>query len=198
MATRKISDIIEDLRDSVKDDSLDVSAIREKTQERASELEAILKKEKSDERFFSVLLILVSLFVIAFAVITYLNNDDLRDDVTQKKGIISKFENAIKHDTIHVYYDQDGKEITIQSLLDDNMRLMNRVSAQESYLRSIKAAYGIDIVKNKDGYYIEADKVDSAMILLPVFRDRLSYDSVKKQWIVTRRVVQVGDKTYPE
>lgn len=198
MATRKISDIIEDLRDSVKDDSLDVSAIREKTQERASELEAILKKEKSDERFFSVFLILVSLFVIAFAVITYLNNDDLRDDVTQKKGIISKFENAIKHDTIHVYYDQDGKEITIQSLLDDNMRLMNRVSALESYLRSIKDAYGIDIVKHKDGYHIEADKVDSAMILLPVFRDRLSYDSVKKQWIVTRRVVQVGDKTYPE
>lgn len=186
------------MKTAANDDGKDFATLAEKTNERATELEAILAKEKADDRFALVMAILALLFVGAFAIITYMSNDDLRDDVTQKKNIINKYEQAVRHDTVHIYYDHDGKEITIQSLLDDNMRLMNRVSALESYLRSIKDAYGIDIVKHKDGYHIEADKVDSAMLLLPVFRDRISHDSVKKQWIVTRKVIQVGDKTYPE
>lgn len=205
MATRRISEIIEDLRTAAKDANLDISNLQKNTEERASELEAILAKEKSDAKFMAVIGFLAILFSAAVAIITSMSNDDLREDVTQKKEIITKYEQAVRHDTIHTYYDENGKEITVSSLLDDNMRLMNKVSLLEmeismykTKLDAIKQLYGIEFVKGRNEYRIEAKQADSARRLLPVFRDRLKYDSIKKQWTVTRRSVQIGDKTYPE
>lgn len=205
MATRKIKDIIADMRTAANDDGKDFAVLAENTNERAAELEAILAKEKADEKFAFIMVILALLFVGAFAIITYISNDDLRDDVTQKKDIINKFEQAVRHDTIHTYIDEDGKEITVPSLLDDNMKLMNKISIleleksiYELKLDIIKSNYGIEVVKDNNKYHIEAKEADSAKRLLPVFRDRLKYDSIKGQWTVTRRVVKVGDKTYPE
>lgn len=205
MATRKIKDIIADMRAAANDNSKEFDTLAERTNERAAELEAILAKERSDERFAFIVAMLAMLFVGAFAIITYMSNDDLREDVTQKKDIITKYEQAVRHDTIHTYYDKDGKEITIPILLDDNMRLMNKISDLEQEksmyelkLDIIKSRYGIEIVKDNNEYRIDAKEADSAKLLLPVFRDRLKYDSIKGQWMVTRKVVQVGDKTYPE
>ncbi|MBO7045652.1 MAG: hypothetical protein J6W38_04780 [Prevotella sp.] len=205
MATRKIKDIIADMRAAANDDGKDFATLAEKTNERALELEAILAKDKADFKFAIIAMTLALLFVIAFAYITDMYNDDLREDVIQKKEIITKYEQATKHDTIHTYVNEDGKEITVPSLLDDNMKLMNKISIleleksiSELKLDMIKKKYGIEVVQANDEVHIEAKEVDSAKLLLPVFRDRLKYDSIKGQWTVTRRVVQVGDKTYPE
>ena len=190
MATRKISDIIEQLRAAANDNDMDVSALREKTNEQASELESILKKEKANENYIHIFVILMLLFMGAFALITYMNNDDLREDVTQKKDIITKYENAVIHDTIRTYVDENGKEITVPSLLDDNIKLMNKISEMEAKmslyefkLEYIKNRYGIRMDRGK----VESKEVDSAILLLPVYRDRLSYDSIKKQWSVIRK-----------
>lgn len=190
MATRKISDIIEQLRAAANDNDMDVSALREKTNEQASELESILKKEKANENYIHIFVILMLLFMGAFALITYMNNDDLREDVTQKKDIITKYENAVIHDTIRTYVDENGKEITVPSLLDDNIKLMNKISEMEAKmslyefkLKYIKNRYGIRMDRGK----VESKEVDSAILLLPVYRDRLSYDSIKKQWSVIRK-----------
>lgn len=192
METRKLSDIIEDLRSSVSDESLDVSMLREKIRNRVSELDAVLAKEKSDGLLFNIVLGMLMLFTVAFAIITYMNNDDLREDVTQKKEIITKYEKAVSRDTIHTYIDEDGKEITVPSLLDDNLKLMNkihdlefRLDLYEMKLRSIETQYGIKVVNDKNLYHLEGKKVDSALLLLPVFRDKMSYDSIKRQWTIS-------------
>lgn len=205
MATRKIKDIIADMRAAAADDGKDFATLAEETNKRAMELEAILAKERADNKFAAIAFTLTILFVLAFAFITNMYNDNLLEDVTQKKEIITKYEQAVRHDTIHTYYDESGKEITVSSLLDDNMRLMNKVSLLEmeismykTKLDAIKQLYGIEFVKEKNEYRIEAKQADSAKLLLPVFRDRLKYDSIKKQWSVTRRSVQIGDKIYPE
>ena len=205
MATRKIKDIIADMRAAAADDGKDFATLAEETNKRAMELEAILAKERADNKFAAIAFTLTILFVLAFAFITNMYNDNLLEDVTQKKEIITKYEQAVRHDTIHTYYDESGKEITVSSLLDDNMRLMNKVSLlemeismYETKLDAIKQLYGIEFVKERNEYRIEAKQADSAKLLLPVFRDRLKYDSIKKQWTVTRRSVQVGDKIYPE
>lgn len=205
MATRKIKDIIADMRAAAADDGKDFATLAEETNKRAMELEAILAKERADNKFAFIAFTLSILFAIAFAYITDMYNDNLLEDVTQKKEIITKYEQAVRHDTIHTYYDENGKEITVSSLLDDNMRLMNKVSLlemeismYETKLDAIKQLYGIEFVKEKNEYRIESKQADSAKLLLPVFRDRLKYDSIKKQWTVTRRSVQIGDKTYPE
>lgn len=205
MSTRKIKDIIADMRTSAADDGKDFSTLAGKTIEHASELEAILAKERADNKFAVIAFTLATLFVIAFAVITNMYNDDLIEDVSQKKDIINKYEQAVIHDTIYTYHDKDGKEITVSSLLDDNLRLMNKISMleteislYETKLEAIKNLYGIEFVKYNNEYRLEAKQADSAQLLLPVFRDRLKYDSIKGQWTVMRRVVKVGDKTYPE
>ncbi len=205
MAISKIKDIIEEMRAAANDNGLDASALREKTIEQASELEAILKNEKANDRYYILLAILSLMFTITFAFITASYNDDLREDVTQKKEIITKFENAVRHDTISMYYDQDGKELTVPSLLDDNLKLMNKISLleyknelYEIHLQYIDSRYGIKIIHDMDKSYVEGKKVDSALLLLPVYRDRLSYDSIKKQWTVKRTTVKVGDKSYTE
>ena len=208
METRKIKDIIADMRADAASGSHDFDVLAKYTIERADELEAILKQEKADGKFYLVVALLAVVFSTVAAFITDMYNNDLKDDVTQKKEIISKFENAVRHDTIHTYYDKDGKEITVQSLLNDNIKLMNRInelnlqlSIRDIQLDEIEARYGIKVVKEKGSnvrYHIDGKKADSALHLLPVFRDRVSYDSIKRQWSVTRRTVKIGDKTYPE
>lgn len=192
MATRRISEIIEDLRTAAKDANLDISNLQKNTEERASELEAILAKEKSDAKFMAVIGFLAILFSAAVAIITSMSNDDLREDVTQKKEIITKYEQAVRHDTIHTYYDESGKEITVPILLDDNLKLMNKIhdlefklDQYEMKLQSIEAQYGIKVVNDKNLYHLEGRKVDSALLLLPVFRDKMTYDSIKKQWTIS-------------
>ena len=185
MATRKISEIIEDLRTAVKDDNMTISDLQKNTEERASELEAILAKEKSDAKFMAVIGFLAILFSVAVAIITSMSNDDLREDVTQKKEIITKYEESVRHDTVYKYM----KKI-------NDLEYQN--SLNEIKLQSIESQYGIKVVGDKNLFHLEANRVDSALRLLPVFRDRVKYDSVKGQWSVTRRTVQIGDKSYPE
>lgn len=205
MAIRRIKDIIDDLRTAASDNNQDFATLAEKTNERATELEAILAKEKSDVKFFMFMIILSLLFTVAFAIITHMSNDDLREDVTQKKEIINKFEQTVTNDTVYKYSDQKGNELTIPSLLDDNIKLMNKISNLEADLeirdimiKDIEARYGIKVINENNTYRIEGGKADSAMMLLPSYKDRLSYDSVKHQWIITKKYVKIGDKTYPE
>ena len=35
-------------------------------------------------------------------------------------------------------------------------------------------------------FYLQANKVDSALMLLDVYRDKIHYDAKKKEWIVVR------------
>ena len=35
--------------------------------------------------------------------------------MTQKKEIITKYEESVRYDTVHTYIDKDGKEITISA-----------------------------------------------------------------------------------
>lgn len=205
MATRKISEIVADMKAALENESLDASALRAQMNHRANEFDATLAKWKSDDKFINVVLLLIALFTGAFAIITNLSNDDLREDVTQKKEIINKYEKAVGYDTISTYEGKDGKEVTVSSLLKDNMKLITKVALLESELefselklKAIKQMYGIEFVKEDSTYRIEAKQADSARMLLPVFRNRLKYDSIKKQWFVEHKYVKVGDKTYPE
>lgn len=201
MATRKIRDIIADMRAAANDDGKDFATLAEKTNDRAAELEAILAKEKADEKFGLIMVMLVLLFVGAFAIITYISNDDLREDITQKKEIITKYEESVKYDTVHTYIDKDGKEITVPSLLEDNLKLMNKIGDLEYKidlykikLQDIEMQYGIKVVDDKSFFHLEAKKVDSAMILLPVFRDKMAFDSTKRRWTISIDTEKINRK----
>ena len=189
------------MRAAAADDGKDFGTLAEKTIERAAELEAILAKERADNKFAAIAFTLSILFVLAFAFITDMYNDNLLEDVTQKKEIITKYEQATRHDTIHTYFDKDGKEITVPGLLDDNLKLMNKISDLEykidlykMKLQDIEIQYGIKVVDDRNLFHIEAKKVDSALILLPVFRDKMTYDSIKSRWTISIETEKINKK----
>ncbi len=205
MKTGKIKEIIEDLRTAVNSDDQDIAVLREKTNEQLSNLDAILQKEESSINYVFIVAILIFLFIGAFGVITSMSNDDLREDVTQKKEIITQYEKVVKNDTVFTHTYIDGKELNISDLLDDNLKLMNKVGAlefkvslYEGFFKTLENRYGIKVRKDKDLYYLETNKVDSAMLLLSTYRDKVSYDSLGRKWIVTQSEYIKGDKTSSE
>ncbi|MGI4742942.1 MAG: hypothetical protein ACRYG7_47940 [Janthinobacterium lividum] len=61
----------------------------------------------------------------------------------------------------------------------------------KSRLRVLEKGYGMKARTHQEGQYriteYETSKMDSALVLLDVFRNRLSYDSVGKKWHVRMR-----------
>jgi hypothetical protein len=65
------------------------------------------------------------------------------------------------------------------------------LSLYKARLRTLEKGYGIKSRTRQEGRYriteYETSKMDSALVLLDVFRNRLSYDSVGKKWHVRIR-----------
>lgn len=88
--------------------------------------------------------------------------------------------------------ENDNLENTIDSLeiLKDNLKLKNHNN--EKKLKLIKDNYGIEFsefykVKNKDttNYFrMNAQKIDSALMLLQVYRKNLIYNNEKNEWYI--------------
>lgn len=193
MATRKIEDVVKDLGSAASDNNLDVSALREKVRKHTEEINTIIRKEESFLRWMLVISMLVLLFLVAYTIITDISADDLRNDVSTKKEIIKQYENGGLHDSVHTYVDSDGNEITVSSLLDDNLKLMQQLNHEryerqmrDLYLDVIKEQYNIRVYERNNHIHVEADRVDSALMLLGTYRDKLKYDEPQKQWIISR------------
>ena len=192
MAKRTFEQVVNDIKDALAQSNLNELELRDKVSEHTVELEDMLKKEKAENKFFGFILLLLSFFLVIFAFITYLDNEDLRDSVTEKKEIITKYENITRKDTIKTYSDIKGEKLTVENLLNENLELLKKVSdyefkiyKYEAYLDLIKRQYGIIIIDENHSIRTKGEKVDSAMILLAVYRDKLKYDSIKKHWYIT-------------
>ena len=80
-------------------------------------------------------------------------------------------------------------------LFEKNKKIANEIDSiysitksQESALKLIEKNFSIRYTSNISGNKIKvsllSEKADSAFLLLPYFRDRLQYDSLKKCWII--------------
>lgn len=193
MATRKIEDVVKDLKSAASDKDLDVSVLRDKVGLHAEELSAIIRKEESFLKWTLAISVLVLLFLVAYTIITDMSADDLRNDVTTKKEIIKQYENGGLSDTVRTYVDGDGNEMTVKSLLEDNLKLMQQLSHEsyerrmkELYLDVIREQYDIRVYERNNQIHVEATRVDSALMLLGTYRDKLKYDEQKHQWTISR------------
>jgi len=201
MATRKIDDVVKDLESAASDKNLDVSALREKVGKYAGEINVIIRKEESFFKWILAISILALLFLVTYTIITDMSADDLRNDVTTKKEIIRQYENGSLSDTVHVYVDSNGNEMTVKSLLNDNMKLMQQLNHEsyerrmkELYLDVIREQYDIRVYERNNHIYVEADRVDSALMLLGTYRDKLKYDDQKRQWSISRTDIETSVK----
>lgn len=80
--------------------------------------------------------------------------------------------------------------------------IYNKKSENKSYSDALKAAldlinksYGIDYEITNDGtsykvFLIPSQKIDSALMLLPYFRENLHYDKKSGKWVIIRTIIE--------
>ena len=62
---------------------------------------------------------------------------------------------------------------------------MNELTSALGKLDYIKETYGVYVETDKNGdWHLKADRVDSALLLLPHYKDCINYNPQKKHWTI--------------
>ena len=99
---------------------------------------------------------------------------------------IMQSDNKIKYLTRHgtvVTYNQLAKEN--DSLIKVHYDEKSHNSKLQLQLDLIKRNYPIEIKREGDVYTVVSPQIDSALILLPYYRDKLKYNHKDKSWSIT-------------
>ena len=80
----------------------------------------------------------------------------------------------------------DGRPITYKQLEHS----VDSLSEYKIFLELIKKNYPIKTKKVGNTYSISSEKIDSALMLLPTYRDMLYFDAKEKVWIITRDYIR--------
>ncbi|MDR2907276.1 MAG: hypothetical protein LBU91_04730 [Bacteroidales bacterium] len=158
--------------------------------------------------FIATMLALGAIFVQDYKIQNY------RNDIIEKQGIIirlqstdslfnqimeTKLNDGETHRT-YFYLSRDGEVVSYNELSTENntlvfekdslLRKYNEIKFQmnllEDILDFIGKKYEIVVTKiDERKTLIEAHKIDSALMLLPYYRNKLEYDSIDRVWIIT-------------
>lgn len=115
-------------------------------------------------------------------------------DKSKSVSYLSREGKALTYgDLIDMYKDQEAENnnlkkesvdkyneliIEINSLRSDSLLF-------EQKIRIIKEKYGIEAVEENGYIFVKGLEVDSALMLLPYYRDKLKYNTEKKSWTIT-------------
>ena len=193
METRVYKEIINDIRGFSSENkqlSEDEKALLNKC---ADELESKSKYSK----FIILILFILFMGCLVVLFLSSIENDNLKTDLSNKKNLIESYEKIIRfeNDSTHsfTYRTKNGNAITYQELIDENFDLLKKnsnleyeVKKRDLFLDLIKDNYGIRVKESNNQIWAEGEKVDSALLLLDLYRDKVKYDSQTKTWSVSR------------
>lgn len=197
METRDYKDIISSLR-SFSDGCEQLSTeSKEKLDGIISDIEVKTKKDAQNNLFGYFILFVLLIGSIIMWMLTDIQKSDIETDCRNKTMRINQYEKLIRfdNDSTHsfVYRTKDGEPITYQELMDENFNLMKQnnnlqyeISKKNTYLDVINHNYGIVVKEHNNYIWAEGAKVDSALLLLEVYRDRMKYDPEKEVWLIDR------------
>lgn len=148
------------------------------------EMDVELAKARKKSLYYKniVSLIIVLLFLSVASMLFLIDRNTALDSRVQTLEYRdSLFSKVLKSDTksIVTYRIKNGKPITYNQLANENDSIRIRLNMVTSH-------YPISFIQKGSQYSIHAPQVDSAMMLLPVYRDMLKYDKKSNSWIVTR------------
>ena len=87
---------------------------------------------------------------------------------------------------------EEGRAL-IDSLNRQNWKYRDDYEITKLKLELIMKNYPIYVGQDGNRYYVEARKIDSALMLLPYYRDKLTFDPEEKTWIITYTKEEVAD-----
>lgn len=193
METRTYKDAIKDLRGFSSENAQLSDELKEQLNKYVDEIESKYKDSKF--ALFLLFVLLIGSFVMWM--LSSIENDDLKVDIQNKKSRIESYEKIIKFevDSTHsfTYRTREGKPITYQELTDENFDLLQKnsnleyeIKKRDIYLDVIRKNYGIKVKERNNRIWAEGEKVDSALLLLNLYRDKVKYDPKTQTWSVTR------------
>lgn len=161
-----------------------------------SEIEKQVKMSAKERKgLYNLLLILVAslIFIISFA----LNQRD--ENQIQAERIISLERTDSIYNTfmqphngsISYRIDGEGNPVSYRDLMAQSDSLQNRIwdierklYDYEFELKFIKDTYPIAVRRKGNTYTIDAARIDSALMLLDIYRDKISFDKENNCWII--------------
>lgn len=163
------------------------------------------------KKFIALTFVLFSLLGWGISIWMYKYNLDLQVQIDQREKLLkdSKGRDSVyasktkEYSEVITKYIEDcnivyaGKKLNTSEVIKlwtndikEKESLNRQIDLLNRRLDLIKRQYGINYhLSYSDGKYSFSDssdkKVDSGLILLPYYRDKLRYDSIKKVWIIT-------------
>ena len=189
MENRTYNDIKEELG-QLEAAGIDVSRYQKRANELMEEFKSTTEKARRETRIVAMISCIFCILIVAFAAIVNLSNLSLKKDVSDKNAIIEKYEQMVRslgnEHSLNTKQGQTHGEPSSNELINENYQLLQKISYLENKMKLIKHEYGIKVIDDGKSYYLQANKVDSALMLLDVYRDKIHYDAKKKEWIVVR------------
>lgn len=191
MENRTYNDIKEEL-EQLETAGIDVSRYQKRANELMEEFKSITEKARREARIVAMISCIFCVLIVAFAAIVNLSNLSLKKDVSDKNAIIENYEQMVR--TLGIDTERNSKQHKTNGspdsneLINENYQLLRKISVLENKMKLIKHEYGIKVIDDGKSYYLQANKVDSALMLLDVYRDKIHYDVKKKEWIVVESV----------
>lgn len=133
------------------------------------------------------------------------------DDILTSEEVVKRYNSLIGEFSQYAVENEKLVDKYNQLVRDHNklvkdynelVNLYNKKSGNKAYSDALKAAldlinknYGInyEITNDSTSYKVvvsSSQKIDSALMLLPYFRENLHYDEKSGKWVITRRVVE--------
>lgn len=189
MENRNYIDILEE-QERLASMGLDYETYKEQVGKLSDELDDILKKARKKSHIISVISFVTCLFVVCFSAIVNFSNLAMKDELDEKNVIIQKYEQIVHSlgantDSEKLHGKSQERSSSVENV-NEKYRMLEKISDLEGKIKLIKKQYDISVVDDGKSYYLKANKVDSALLLLDVYRDKIHYNSKKNEWVVIR------------
>ena len=203
---RRLSEVVHDIKHEI--NNSDSCINNEKMDSLFSEVETIIIEDKKANKgmLYFLLFVLISFVLSLFFTYNSSNQIDiLNADIIEKRNTINrlqwsdslftKFMN-LSYDSINEYrtlhfLSRNGREMTYSDLMQENDSLQtllttikdeNRINLLK--LSMTKKNYDINFKETNKYITIFAPRLDSALLLLPYYKDKIHYDKDNDVWKV--------------
>jgi len=180
------NDMISALREALSsfcdDDKEKFSALVDKLDNSISEA-----KKKLSNLFLILLVIIVGLLFFIFLLLDRNKTVESRlNYLEQRESLLVQFMAPDSTDNIS-YYSENDIPITYHHLFHENDSLRKMSDTLKIYMDLVKKNYPISFHHDSNFFYVSSPKIDSALMLLNMYHDKIQYNPYEKTWSVTRK-----------
>lgn len=191
---KTIDNIIQDLKSTSTTDNLDKESL-DSLIEDLKVFSQDCKKESKERKFLYITVwLLLSGIIIVFNLLMD-RNSVLESKINYVESQLKYMEYrdstfvdlmGLETDSIIVFKTRNGIPITYKQLSEENDSITQERDSIATCLKVILRNYPIKIKTSNSYFWAISPQIDSALMLLPVFRDKIKYNEKEKVWSIRR------------